>query len=120
MIAIDQLVTEAVGILCCALGGAAIVQELNDLAGKDWPAMTLLAVVVLGIGGWMVRVQDKTGERVANAIEGNTQAQNDVAKALALLTQRETDAQHATEAKRTEIVAKLDKLAEHVHSLKAS
>lgn len=120
MVAIDQLVSEGAGILFCGLGGAAAVQELTDLAGKDWPAMTLLSVLVLGIGGWMVRVQDKTGDRVAKAIEGNTQAQNDVARALALMTQRDLDAQRATETKIGELVAKLDRLSEHVQHIKAT
>lgn len=117
MIALDQLLTEGAGILACGFGSAVVVQEINEIAGKEWPAMTLLAVVVVGIGGWMVRVQDKTGDRVARAIESNTDAQNKVATALALLTAREADSQHATEMKRAEIVAKLDKLTEHVQLL---
>lgn len=118
MTSIDQLAAEAIGILVCSAGVAKVGEELNKLAGQDWPAMTLLAVVVLGIGGWFVKTFEKVGDRTAQAIEGNTKAQNEVASQLALLTQRETDAQHATEAKRAEIVAKLDKLAEHVQELK--
>lgn len=118
MISVDQIAAELAAVLLVGWGGARAAQELNDLAGKDWPAMTLLAVVVLGGGGILLKIGAQIGERMATAIESNTKAQNDVASQLALLTQRETDSQRATEAKRAEIVAKLDRLTEHVQELK--
>lgn len=117
MIAGDQIVAEAVSLLVCCVGGAAVVQEVTQLAGKDWPAMTLLAVLTIGIGGWLVRTLDKVGDRTVTAIEGNTKAQNAVAEKLTVLTLQEAQSQHATEQKRAEMVAKLDKLFDLVQTL---
>lgn len=103
----EQLVAELVGVgLAGSMFGAVI--DAMPSEGQQWTAFGLLAVVL----GWFMHKQSK-------AQDATIQAMNEVAKAMALLTQRETDAQHATEQKRAEIVAKLDRLAEHVQALKA-
>ena len=117
MISLPELVGDAVTIAACSILGVAVVQDVVPSHAQEWTAMALLAAVTLGIGGWMVKTLDKVGERTSTAIENNTAAQNSVANAMALLTQRETDSQRTTEMKRAEIVGKLDKLTEHVLAL---
>jgi hypothetical protein len=118
MIPISELVGDAVGIACAAVLGVVAVKQAVPPEAQQWTAMALLAAVTLGIGGWMVKTLDKVGERTSKAIETNTDTQNKVATALALLTQREGDAIHATEMKRAEMIAKLDKLTELVQTIK--
>jgi uncharacterized protein HemX len=117
MISIPELVGDAVTIAGTSIVGVCIVQDIVPSHAQEWTAMALLAAITLGIGGWMVKTLDKVGERTSTAIENNTAAQNSVANAMALLTQRETDAQRATEQKRAEIMAKLDHLTEHVRGI---
>lgn len=118
MIPVTDLVSDGATLLGAALVSAVALQQVVPPEAQQWTAMALLAVLTVGIGGWMVKTLDKVGDKTTRAIESNTQAQNDVARALALLTQRETDAQHATESKRAEIVTKLDRLAELVQTIK--
>ena len=128
MIAIDQLVGESVAVvvtagLVCVAGAFGMVIEAVPDAAQQWTALGLLAALVV----WLTR--QYSAERTAsNAMHAETaKAMASVATALAQLQQRETDAQHATEAKRVELVqgqhaiaSKLDLLAQRIETLKAS
>jgi len=120
MIPVADIVAEGATVLCAAIFGAMAIDQAVPPEAQGWTLTGLVAVLTVGIGGWLVKTLDKVGEKTTAAIQSNTEAQNKVATALALLTQRETDSQHTTELKRAEIVTKLDKLADDVRALKAS
>lgn len=90
------------------MGGAAIDELIPD-AAQQWTAMGMVGAVLL----WLMHRVTKSCDRMADA-------QSATATALAMLTQRETDAQHATEQKRIELGNKIDRLADHIQQLKAS
>ena len=115
MIPMSELLTEAAGVVAAGVAGGFVLQGLPPEA-QEWTTLALMAA----IGGWLVRTVEKIGDRATKSIDSNTDAQNRVATAMALMTQQTEQAQHATEQKRIEIVARLEKLSEQVQALKTS
>lgn len=95
----------------------AVVQSVPD-AAQNWTAMALLSALVLGIGGWLVKTLEKTGDRMAKAIEVNTAAQAEQSKQVAMLALQVNHAHTASEAKGNELAHKLEQLHDRVAQLK--
>jgi hypothetical protein len=104
MISPEQLLADVLGMIAGAGAFGAVIDAVPS-EGQQWTAFGLLAVVL----GWFMH-------RFTKSIDENTKAQTEVAKSLALLTQREADAQHATDQKRIELGAKIDRIAEKIDS----
>ena len=120
MLALDERTAIAAVALLAGLGSAgmfAIVDAVPPEA-QGWTVLGLLAVVVVGIGGALVKkvetsgketaaAIEKSGERTADAMDRNTEAQGRTSTSLALLVQESSTA-------RTEILARLSEI-EHNH-----
>lgn len=114
---------ELAGLGAC---GAAIAYLTDSVPpeAQGWTVLGLLAVVVVGIGRFLVQevkasgertaaAIEKSGERTAAAMDRNTEAQAKTATALALLIQESETAREEGQAKRAEILAKLDQIQHH-------
>lgn len=69
-----------------SLGAAAVtvLQEVQPEA-QQWTVLGLLGVVVVGIGRWLVRAVEKSGDQTTAAIKESTAAQATAATKLELL-----------------------------------
>lgn len=114
-----------VGIGACTV--AAIVDSVPPEA-QGWTVLGLLAVVVVGIGGALVKKVEASGEKTAAAIEKsndkaaaamdrNTEALSKTATALALLAQESEQAREEGTQKRAEILERIEHLPARVAEL---
>lgn len=115
---------ELAGLGACGAAVAYVTDSVPPEA-QGWTVLGLLAVVVIGIGRFLVQevkasgektasAIEKSGERTAAAMDRNTEAQGKTATALALLVQESEQARAEGMQKRAEILAKLDQLHSHI------
>ena len=118
-------VIELAGLGVCAAAVALVTDSVPPEA-QGWTVLGLLAVVVVGIGGALIKkveasgektatAIEKSGERTAAAMDRNTEAQAKTATALALLVQESKEARAEGAQKRAEILAKLDQVQAKVN-----
>lgn len=107
MMSLDQLAIEGSITVAAGIGATAFVQNVPT-DGQQWTAMAMVGAVLF----WLMY-------RVTRSCDAMAAAQSETAKALAVMTLQLTNAQTATDAKRTELSAKLDKLASEMQELTA-
>lgn len=116
-----------VDICTVGLGSAGMFALIDSVPpeAQGWTVLGLLAVVVVGIGGMLVKkvetsgketaaAIEKSGERTADAMDRNTEAQGRTATSLALLVQESDRAREEGATARAEILARLA-VIEHNH-----
>jgi len=120
---------ELAGFGVCAMGVAYLTDSVPPEA-QGWTVLGLLAVVVVGIGGALIKKVEASGEKTAAAIEKSgdktsaamdrcTEAMNKTATNLALLAQDSEASRKESEASRTQHAVSTQQILAGIQSLQA-